>query len=218
MRGRSPTAKFCLCLCLCLVIFSLQPLSLRARPFVLVLSQEDFKDAPADDSSADPDSPADWDDFGDSDAHKSEHELDPDSWRPIFEPDSISTAHSPSESETLYYSGVSKMMSAVSSADVRLMEEAAGEIEAAAESGYPGAQSVLGFLSGMGLLRERSKSKAFLYHHFAAEGGNMQSKMALAYTYTRQDVSPSFTFFPFQFLFMLISQLFFQFWLKIVMF
>ncbi|KAJ1437785.1 Tetratricopeptide-like helical domain superfamily [Sesbania bispinosa] len=63
-----------------------------------------------------------------------------------------------------------------------------GEIEAAAESGYPAAQSVLGFLWGMGLLRERSKGKAFLYHHFAAEGGNMQSKMALAYTYTRQDM------------------------------
>ncbi|CAI8596324.1 unnamed protein product [Vicia faba] len=40
----------------------------------------------------------------------------------------------------------------------------------------------------MGLLRERSKQKAFVYHHFASDGGNMQSKMALAYTYTRQDM------------------------------
>ncbi|WVZ01864.1 hypothetical protein V8G54_022670 [Vigna mungo] len=34
----------------------------------------------------------------------------------------------------------------------------------------------------------RSKGKEFLYHHFAAEGGDMQSKMALAYKYTRQDM------------------------------
>ncbi|CAI8608942.1 unnamed protein product [Vicia faba] len=72
--------------------------------------------------------------------------------------------------------------------DARLIEEGSGEIETAAESGYPAAQSVLGFLWGMGLLRERSKQKAFVYHHFASDGGNMQSKMALAYTYTRQDM------------------------------
>lgn len=193
MRRRSPTAQFTFSL----LIFSLLPLSSLARPFVLVLSQEDFKDAPSDDASSssatsDPDSSAEWDEFGDSDAHHSEEDLDPGSWRPIFEPDSSSssssTAQPSSESEALYYSGVGKMMSAVTSGDVRLMEEASGEIEAAAESGYPAAQSVLGFLCGMGLLRERSKSKGFLYHHFAAEGGNMQSKMALAYTYTRQDV------------------------------
>ncbi|XP_020229081.1 ERAD-associated E3 ubiquitin-protein ligase component HRD3A-like [Cajanus cajan] len=74
------------------------------------------------------------------------------------------------------------------SADPALIEDAAAEIAAAADIGHPAAQSVLGFLWGMGLLRERSKGKAFLYHHFASEGGNMQSKMALAYTYTRQDM------------------------------
>ncbi|CAI8607259.1 unnamed protein product [Vicia faba] len=72
--------------------------------------------------------------------------------------------------------------------DARLIEEGSGEIETAVESGYPAAQSVLGFLWGMGILRERSKQKAFVYHHFASDGGNMQSKMALAYTYTRQDM------------------------------
>jgi len=85
-----------------------------------------------------------------------------------------------------------------------LIEEGAAEIAAVAETGHPAAQSVLGFLWEMGLLRERSKGKAFLYHHFAAEGGNMQSMMALAYKYTRQDVSvaspPLFFFFLFPFL------------------
>ncbi|KAK7251737.1 hypothetical protein RIF29_35192 [Crotalaria pallida] len=190
MRRRSPSSK----LIFSLLVFSLLPPSLLARPFVLVLSQEDFKDAPSDDASAaDPESAAEWDEFGDSDGSKSEEELDPGSWRQIFEPDSLTTttatsAVSSTELDALYYSGVGKMLSAVTSADVRLMEEATGEIEVAAESGYPAAQSVLGFLSGMGLLRERSKGKSFLYHHFASEGGNMQSKMALAYTYTRQDM------------------------------
>ncbi|CAL0312358.1 unnamed protein product [Lupinus luteus] len=187
MRRRSPTTKFTLSL----LVFSLLPLSLLARPFVLVFSPEDFKDAPSDEPSAVDSDSAEWDDFGESDAVKSEDELDPGSWHPIFEPDSTfsATAAEPStELEALYYSGVGKVMSAVSSADVRLMEEACGEIESAAESGYPAAQSMLGFLWRMGILRERSKAKAFLYHHFAAEGGNMQSKMALAYTYKRQDM------------------------------
>lgn len=69
------------------------------------------------------------------------------------------------------------------------MEEAVSEFEDGAAAGYAHAQSALGFLYGMGQMRDRSKGKAFLYHHFAAEGGNMQSKMALAYTYLRQDVS-----------------------------
>ncbi|KAF7822232.1 ERAD-associated E3 ubiquitin-protein ligase component HRD3A [Senna tora] len=187
MRPPSLTCKSLLCL----LLFSLYPLSLTARPFVLVLSQDDLKDAPAsaDDPTADPDATAEWDEFGDSDSHKSEEELDPGSWRPIFESDSAATsAESGNESEALYYSGVRNIMSAVSSGDVRLMEEASGEIEAAVKLGYPAAQSVLGFLFGMGLMRERSKAKAFLYHHFAAEAGNMQSKMALAYIYRRQDM------------------------------
>jgi SEL1 protein len=156
-------------------------LTVTARPFVLVLSQDDFKD----DAPSDPDDAAEWDEFGDSDTHKSEDDLDPGSWRPIFEPSAEPQSPPQSESDALYYPGVEKLLSG----DLRLMEEGAGEIETAGESGHPAAQSVLGFLWGMGLLRERSKSKAFLYHHFAAEGGNMQSKMALAYTYTRQDVS-----------------------------
>lgn len=35
---------------------------------------------------------------------------------------------------------------------------------------------------------KRNKYKALLFHHFAANGGNMQSKMALAYTSKRHTV------------------------------
>ncbi|KDP25988.1 hypothetical protein JCGZ_22718 [Jatropha curcas] len=177
-------------LTLSFLILSLFPIYLNARPFVLVLSQDDLKDAP---TSADSDgdstaeSPPEWDEFGDSDS-KPEHELDPGSWRPIFEPDSSSPDITEDPEMAEYYSGVQKMLSAVSGGEVRLMEEATAEIEAAAVAGNPHAQSVLGFLYGLGQMREWSKAKAFLYHHFAAEEGSMQSKMALAYTYTRQDM------------------------------
>ncbi|EEF31901.1 ERAD-associated E3 ubiquitin-protein ligase component HRD3A [Ricinus communis] len=186
MRRRLGTYRFTFSL----IIVSLLPLSLTARPFVLLLSQDDLKDAPAtvDDSSSATDSPPEWDEFGDSDS-KPEHELDPGSWRPIFEPDSSSSSSSVEDSEMAeYYSGVEKMLASVSDGKVRLMEEAAAEIESAAVSGNPHAQSVLGFLYGLGQMKERDKAKAFLYHHFAAESGNMQSKMALAFTYSRQDM------------------------------
>ncbi|CAN6890310.1 unnamed protein product [Brassica oleracea] len=45
----------------------------------------------------------------------------------------------------------------------------------------------MSFVYGMGMKREKSKSKSFLHHNFVAEGGNMQSKMTLAFTYLRQD-------------------------------
>ena len=57
------------------------------------------------------------------------------------------------------------------------------EIEAASSSGDPHSQSLMGFVYGTGMMREKSKSKFFLHHNFAAEGGNMQSKMTLAFTY-----------------------------------
>ncbi|KAI7986340.1 ERAD-associated E3 ubiquitin-protein ligase component HRD3A [Camellia lanceoleosa] len=63
---------------LSLFIFSLLFLSATARPFVLVLSQDDLTDAApsaADDDGASS-STSDWDEFGDSDT-KREEELDP---------------------------------------------------------------------------------------------------------------------------------------------
>ncbi|KAL3022118.1 hypothetical protein AAZX31_05G231800 [Glycine max] len=172
MAGPKPKLLFLI------VILSLSA-SVGARPFVLILSQEDYKDDPP----ADPDSPAEWDEFAHGDAHKSEEDLDPGSWRPIFEPPAGDPQPLP-ESDAAYYSSVHKLMSG----EPALIQDAGEEIAGLAVSGHPAAQSVLGFLWEMGLFRERSKGKAFLYHHFAAEGGNMQSKMALAYSYTRQDM------------------------------
>ncbi|KAK9266175.1 hypothetical protein L1049_027240 [Liquidambar formosana] len=176
---------------LSLLIFSLYPLSLLAYPLLIVLSQDDLKDP----SSSRDGGPANvvvgggdsswWED--DSDA-KPDDELDPGSWRPIFEPDSDSSEPK-TEEEALYYSGVTKMISAVSSGDPRAMKEAASEIEAAAVGGNPHAQSVLGFLYQTGMMREWNRMKAFMYHCFAADGGNVQSRMALAYDYSRQDAT-----------------------------
>ncbi|XP_059640930.1 ERAD-associated E3 ubiquitin-protein ligase component HRD3A [Cornus florida] len=176
-------------LCYALLIFSLLPLSAFARPFVLVLTQDDLTDAAASAADGDPtgaNDSAEWDEFGDSDAVP-EDELDPGSWRPIFEPEP-ETADPTTEDEALYYSGVRKMVDAVSSGDPMMMEAAAAEIEAAAAAGHTHAQSVLGFLYDMGMMRERNGAKAFAYHYFAADGGNMQSKMVSAYTYSRQNM------------------------------
>lgn len=181
-----------------LLLISLLPLSTTGRRFVLVLSPEDLKDppnSPADDPlSPSDDTNSDWDEFGESDS-KPDDELDPGSWRPIFEPDSdlftkdpISSNEGDEEEMMLYYSGVRKMVRSVSEGEASFMEEAVAEIEAAAGGGYAHAQSALGFFYNMGMVRESDRAKGFMYHYFASEGGNMQSKMALAYAYSRQDV------------------------------
>ncbi|XP_049393811.1 ERAD-associated E3 ubiquitin-protein ligase component HRD3A [Solanum stenotomum] len=181
MRNRNSRRITFVLLCLALL-----PISTLGRQLVLVLSQEDLKEAAADSTNL-VDDPSDtgFDDFIDSEA-KPDYVLDPGSWSPIFEPATAPQVHL--EHEGAYYSSVSKIVKAYSRGDERAMEEAASEIEAAASAGHPHAQSILGFLYGMGIGRERSKAKSFLYHHFAAEGGNMQSKMALAYTYSRQEM------------------------------
>lgn len=167
----------------------LVPKLTTGRPFVLVLTQDDLKDAESQPPSDETDSPFPETDFPDADS-RSDDELEPGSWRPLFEPDSSSTKPSqqPDPITEEYYASIETMMTAMSEGEPRLMDEAADEIEAAASTGYPHAQSVMGFLYGMGITRERSGGKAFMYHHFAAEGGNMHSKLALAYTYLRQDV------------------------------
>jgi SEL1 protein len=93
------------------------------------------------------------------------------------------------------------MLSAVSDGEVGVIEESVAEIEELASvKGNSHAQSVLGFLYGLGQIKERNKAKAFLYHNFAAKGGNLQSKLAIAYTYYRQHVS-CFNIFLFDVLF-----------------
>lgn len=64
-----------------------------------------------------------------------------------------------------------------------------GDAPADASARLPHAQSVLAFLYSTGTARPQSRSKAFLHHHFAADGGNMQSKMVLAYNYLRQEMT-----------------------------
>ncbi|KAK7828071.1 udp-glycosyltransferase 76b1, partial [Quercus suber] len=100
------------------------------QPFLWVVRPglvHDLKDATSssnDDSPPDPTTPHDsfeWDEFGfeSHSPHKFEDELDPGSWRSIFEPDSsfFSSKAPPdlvptSESDSLYFSGVSNMVSA----------------------------------------------------------------------------------------------------------
>lgn len=178
-----------------LLLLALLPISTLGRQLVLVLSQDDLTEGTADSTNlGDDTSDTGFDDFIDSEA-KPDYVLDPGSWSPIFEP--AIAPHDHLGGEASYYETVSKIVKASSRGDERAMEEAASEIEAAASAGHPHAQSILGFLYGMGIGRERNKAKSFLYHHFAAEGGNMQSKMALAYTYSRQEVSFLFLNFAF---------------------
>ncbi|KAL0441960.1 UNVERIFIED_CONTAM: ERAD-associated E3 ubiquitin-protein ligase component HRD3A [Sesamum radiatum] len=171
-----------------LLLLALLPLPSLARPFVLVFSQDDLSDPAAVPNHPSPaEDVADFDDFPESES-KPDSVLDPGSWSPLFEPDLNFKNPNPSDdNEVIYYNGVRKMVEAASRGDFRVMEEAVAEIEAAAAVGQPHGQSVMGFLYSMGIGRERSEGKAFLHHYFAAQGGNMQSKMALAYTYYRQE-------------------------------
>ncbi|XP_074310777.1 ERAD-associated E3 ubiquitin-protein ligase component HRD3A [Silene latifolia] len=174
---------------LLLILLFLLPLHTFAkRPYVLVLTQDDLRDTPDSNAASDSDS-SEWDEFGDSESDSdsslssSSDDLNSGSWRPVLEPEPESESV---PDRGLYYSGLSKLIDAVSSSDVMMMQEASSEIETAAKGGDPHARSVLGFLYQLGIGRERDQAKAFLYHHFAASGGNLHSKMALAHTYARQ--------------------------------
>ncbi|KAH0938450.1 hypothetical protein HID58_005911 [Brassica napus] len=115
---------------------------------------------------------------------KPDQELDPGSWRPVLElNDSVVDP-----ALTLYYSALKKMVSAASKGNVSLMEEAVTEVNASASAGDPPGQSVMGFVYGMGMTREANGTKSFQQHQLAAEGGNMQSKMALAFRYIQLDM------------------------------
>jgi SEL1 protein len=162
------------------------------RPFVLVLSGEDFLKDPAVHPSlpsADSDDDDGWDDFAD-DSPAADPLLSPSSWAPLLDP----TISPPSGDETdspadaLFVAGAREMLSAASDGDDAAFTTAAAQIEASAEAGHPGAQSALAFLTGAGMTRPASRSLAFLLHKFAADAGDLQSKMALAYSYFRQEV------------------------------
>lgn len=171
-----------------LLFIIVTPLPALARPFVLVLSQDDHSDHSAPPTHPSPTDAADFDDFPESDS-KPDYVLDPGSWSPLFEPDLNFKSPNPNDNgELIYYNGVKKMLEASSMGEFRVMEEAVAYFESAAALGQPHGQSMMGFLHSMGIGKEKSEGKAFLNHYFASQGGNMQSKMALAYTYYRQDM------------------------------
>lgn len=87
-----------------------------------------------------------------------------------------------------FASGIRKMVVSVSEEDPDLLKGAIETLRLGADVGNAHAQSALGFLHWMGCGVEYGDAKAFLYHGFAKEGGNSQSKMALAYRYFRNQV------------------------------
>ncbi|XP_072990789.1 ERAD-associated E3 ubiquitin-protein ligase component HRD3-like isoform X1 [Typha latifolia] len=158
-----------------IAVSSLLPFSSSARPFVIV----SFNDDLIKDSSSD-----DWDDF--SDSTRADDPIDPGSWLSVLDPFSSPLLNS-SDFDPLFISGIRSMLSAASSADPSAMAAAASQIEIAASAGHPHAQSTLAFLHSHGILRPQNRHRSFLFHQFAAEGGNLQSKMTLGYTFFRQD-------------------------------
>uniref|UniRef100_A0A0D6R345 DOD-type homing endonuclease domain-containing protein n=1 Tax=Araucaria cunninghamii TaxID=56994 RepID=A0A0D6R345_ARACU len=170
----------------------LSPVLAAGRHILLVLDEEGAEGGGGGSEDGTPSESPDmtedsgeWDEFGDTE-NSSEDELDPGSWRNILE--ETRNRENISAEDRLYISGVNKMMFAVGEGNPDLLKEAIEDFQPAADSGHAHAQSTLGFLYASGCGVEQSNAKAFLYHHFAAEGGNLQSKMALAYTYYRQQI------------------------------
>ncbi|CAN8312464.1 unnamed protein product [Cochlearia groenlandica] len=78
-----------------LLVYSSFESTVHARPVVLVLSNDDLNNGGDDNGDGES---SEFDEFGESEP-KSEEELDPGSWRPIFEPDdSTPQAASPDDS------------------------------------------------------------------------------------------------------------------------
>ncbi|KAG2541976.1 hypothetical protein PVAP13_9NG669600 [Panicum virgatum] len=178
------------------IVASLVHPTAGVRPFVLVLSVDDFlKDSSAhpslpsaDSTGADADAD-EWDDFAD-DTPAADPLLSPSSWVPLLDPTSPrpSGDEQDSPADSLFVAGARAMLSAASEGDDVAFVTAAAQIEAAATAGHPGAQSALAFLSSAGMTRPASRSRAFLLHKFAADAGDLQSKMAIAYSYFRQEM------------------------------
>ena len=151
-------------------------------------------------------------DFSDFDDLNPE-DLDPGSWKTIAEDygeiEEMSSSYPSIVSEDLLYiEGVRKMLDSATYGDPDTLSAAVSQFRKAAEEGHAHAQSTLAFLYGNGIGVEHSDSKAFLYHSFAAEGGNFQSKLALAYGYFRQQVFLSLLFSGLSFFIMFEAMLF----------
>jgi SEL1 protein len=133
-----------------------------------------------------------WYEFADDDSPTTDPLLSPSSWVPFLDPTTSSASDDgkpDSPFDALFVAGARAMISAASSGDDGAFSTACAQIEAAAAGGHPGAQSALAFLSGAGMTRPVSRSRAFLLHKLAADAGDLQSMMALAYFYFRQEVS-----------------------------
>ncbi|XP_002989053.2 ERAD-associated E3 ubiquitin-protein ligase component HRD3A [Selaginella moellendorffii] len=122
---------------------------------------------------------SDWD-FPDLDGTEIE-EPDPGSWRLVME----EVEHGRNDS---YGAAVAQLINSVNDGELELIQTAVKELQGLADQGHAHAQSTLASLYGHGYGMEQSDLKSFLFHHFAAEGGNYQSKMALAYSYYRQQL------------------------------
>eukprot|EP00897_Mesotaenium_endlicherianum_P008175 jgi/Mesen1/7386/ME000382S06586 len=88
------------------------------------------------------------------------------------------------DAEASYTAGVQCMLGTPGVS--RDIPAALGFLQRAADSGLAHAQSALAFLHASGYGVELSSAKSFLLHSFAASEGSYQSKMALAYSYLRQ--------------------------------
>ncbi|KAJ4750823.1 ERAD-associated E3 ubiquitin-protein ligase component HRD3 [Rhynchospora pubera] len=159
---------------LLLLLLSLLRFTVAVRPFVLVISNEDLiKDYSSDSLPSE----SEWDDFSPPSASFA------DPWLSVLDPSSSDLSTSDEFSSSL-----SDLIAAFSSGDPAAASAAAAQIAAEASDGAPAAQSVIGFLYGAGVLRTPDKARHFMYHSFAADGGDLHSKMALAYSYFRQEM------------------------------
>jgi SEL1 protein len=130
------------------------------------------------------------DDFTD-DSPTADLLLSPSSWVPFLDQTSTSSASDnepDTTADTLFVACTGTMISAASTGDDVAFATVAVQIKVVAVEGNPGAQSALAFLSGAGMTRLASRSLAFLLHKFTTGTGDLQSKMALAYSYLRQEV------------------------------
>eukprot|EP00850_Spirogloea_muscicola_P019081 SM000183S03975 [mRNA] locus=s183:167223:170598:+ [translate_table: standard] len=118
------------------------------------------------------------DDFG-GEAWLGGSEPDPGAWRlavdaPLAD---VRTRAAAGDAAAIAQLGVKRMLGAPGALEL---------LGRAAELGDPDAQSALGFLHGGGYGVPQSRRRALLYHHFAAAGGNWQSKMAMGFAHLRQ--------------------------------
>ncbi|KAH7416365.1 hypothetical protein KP509_14G087900 [Ceratopteris richardii] len=150
----------------------------------------------SDESSIGKNDSQDDDEFADTEDSPLE-DLDPGSWKTVTEgyvedeDRSKEGVQNPFETvgEAAYTAGVRKMLDATSLGDPDNLVESIALLRKAALEGHAHAQSTIAFLYKNGIGVEHSDAKAFLYHSFAADGGNYQSKFALAYNYFRQQMN-----------------------------